>query len=99
MLGTSKVTYLRSSNLLISANSYLIKQFPLNKVWLQEPVLSLSCEKRTNVARCLGRKLGIVRSKSKVKQLYFIHALYLKLQACGAVYMKQILNTNGTEIY
>jgi len=39
-----------------------------------------------------------VESKKK-KATIFIHGLYLKLQACGAVYMKQILNTNETEIY
>jgi len=37
--------------------------------------------------------------KGKKKATIFRHGLCLKLQACGAVYMKQILNTNGTEIY
>jgi len=35
-------------------------------------------------------KILAVRLKKKLKATLFIHGLYLKLQACGAVYMKQI---------
>ena len=45
-----------------------------------------------------SKQLIKVKSK-KSKATIFIYGLCLKLQACGAVYMKQILNTNGTEIY
>jgi len=41
---------------------------------------------------------AFVLYKGKKKATIFIHGLCLKLQACGAVYMKQILNTNRTEI-
>ena len=39
--------------------------------------------------------LSIVKGKGKGKATLFIHGLCLKLEACGAVYMKQISNKHN----